>query len=39
MFDNINIDWITFGVGCIVGVIGSWYVCDLVYPINDKDED
>ena len=34
MFDTIQIDWITFGVGCVVGVFGSWAVCDLVFPIR-----
>ena len=35
MFDTIHIDWITFGVGCVVGVICSWFVSDLVFPIKD----
>jgi hypothetical protein len=34
MFDTISIDWITFGVGCAVGVFGSWFVSDLVFPIK-----
>jgi hypothetical protein len=34
MFDTINIDWVTLGVGFVIGVIGSWFVSDLVFPIR-----
>jgi hypothetical protein len=34
MIDNINIDWITLGVGFVIGVVSSWLVSDLVFPIR-----
>jgi hypothetical protein len=36
MFDNITIEWVWMGVGFIVGIICSWFVSDLVYPIKRK---
>jgi hypothetical protein len=38
MFDNITIDWVTLGVGFVIGIVGSWFVCDLVFPVSKKDE-
>lgn len=35
MFDNINIDWVTLGVGFVIGVIGSWFVSDLVFKVKE----
>lgn len=33
---DLFIDWNSFGVGFFVGVVGAWFVCDLVFPINRK---
>jgi hypothetical protein len=35
MFD-INIDWMWMGVGFIVGIVCSWSVCDLVFPVTKR---
>jgi hypothetical protein len=35
MFD-INIDWMWMGVGFIVGIVCSWFVCDLVFPVSKR---
>jgi hypothetical protein len=35
MFD---INWVQIGVGFIIGVISSYFVCDLVFPVRNKDE-
>jgi hypothetical protein len=29
-----DINWVQIGVGFIVGVIGSYFVSDLVFPIK-----
>jgi hypothetical protein len=36
MFDNIHIDWMWMFVGFVVGVVCSWTVCDLVFPVRKK---
>jgi hypothetical protein len=35
MFD-ISIDWMWMGVGFIVGIGCSWFVCDLVFPVSKR---
>jgi hypothetical protein len=30
----VDINWVQMGVGFIVGVIGSYVVSDLVFPIR-----
>lgn len=30
----VDINWVSLGVGFVIGIIGSWLVCDLVFPIN-----
>ncbi len=37
MVDSLNIDWITFGVGFVTGIVGSWFVSDLVFPVKNED--
>lgn len=37
MFDNLNIDWVTLGVGFVIGVISTWFVHDLVFPVTNGD--
>jgi hypothetical protein len=32
----VDINWVQIGVGFIVGVIGSYLVSDLVFPIKDN---
>jgi len=34
----IQIDWVQIGVGFIAGIISSYLVCDIVFPVGDKDE-
>jgi hypothetical protein len=33
-----EINWVQIGVGFIIGVISSYLVCDLVFPVSNKDE-
>jgi len=33
----VDINWVCIGVGFIAGVVGSWFVCDLVFPTIKKD--
>ena len=33
-----TIDWISLSVGFIVGIISSYLVCDIVFPVGEKDE-
>jgi hypothetical protein len=32
----VDINWVQIGVGFVVGVVCSWFVCDLVFPIEDN---
>ena len=34
-----DLNWVQIGVGFVVGVIGSYLVCDLVFPVSDKDDE
>lgn len=36
MFDTLDVDWMWMGVGFIIGIVCSWLVSDLVYPIKKK---
>lgn len=36
MLDNIDIDWVWMLAGFVFGIVCSWFVSDLVYPINRK---
>lgn len=33
-----DINWVQIGVGFAIGVIASYFVCDLVYPVSKHDE-
>lgn len=33
---DLNIDWMWMGVGFVIGISCSWFVCDLVFPIRKK---
>ena len=33
---DIYVDWNSFGVGLVVGLLGAWFVCDLVFPIKKE---
>lgn len=33
-----DLNWVQIGVGFAIGVIASYFVCDLVYPIKKRDE-
>jgi hypothetical protein len=30
----VDINWVQIGVGFIIGIVGSWFVSDLVFPIR-----
>jgi hypothetical protein len=32
----VDINWVQIGVGFIAGIIGSYLVCDLVFPIRKE---
>jgi hypothetical protein len=34
----VDINWACIGVGFIIGVIGSYLVSDLVFPVNSNKE-
>jgi hypothetical protein len=31
----VDINWVSIGVGFIIGVIGSYLVCDIVFPVKE----
>jgi len=31
----VDINWVSIGVGFIVGVVCSYLVCDLVFPVKE----
>lgn len=33
-----DINWVQIGVGFAIGVIASYFVCDLVYAVSKHDE-
>jgi hypothetical protein len=33
-----DLNWVQIGVGFLCGVIASYFVCDLVFPIRKHDE-
>ena len=33
-----DLNWVQIGVGFAIGVIASYVVCDLVFPIRKRDE-
>jgi hypothetical protein len=33
-----DLNWVQIGVGFICGVFASYFVCDLVYPVRNRDE-
>ena len=33
---DLYLDWNSFGVGLVVGLIGAWFVSDLVFPIKKE---
>lgn len=34
----IQIDWVQICVGFIAGIVGSWFVYDLVFPVGNDNE-
>jgi len=32
-----DLNWVYIGVGFVIGVFASYFVCDLVFPIKKKD--
>jgi hypothetical protein len=34
----VDLNWVQIGVGFIVGVFASYFVCDLVFPVRNHDE-
>ena len=33
-----DLNWVQIGVGFTIGVIASYFVCDLVFPVRNHDE-
>lgn len=33
-----DLNWVQIGVGFVIGVLASYFVCDLVYPVSKHDE-
>jgi hypothetical protein len=33
-----DINWVQIGVGFTLGVFASYFVCDLVFPVRNRDE-
>jgi hypothetical protein len=33
----IDINWVQIGVGFITGIMCSYLVCDLVFPVGEKE--
>lgn len=34
----VDINWVQISIGFIIGVLCSWYVSDLVFPVKDNYE-
>jgi hypothetical protein len=34
----VDINWVQIGVGFIAGIVSSYLVCDLVFPVNNNKE-
>jgi hypothetical protein len=34
----VDINWVQIGVGFIAGIVSSYLVCDLVFPIRGNNE-
>jgi hypothetical protein len=32
----VDINWVQIGVGFACGVVASWFVCDIVYPVREE---
>jgi hypothetical protein len=35
----VDINWVQIGVGFVIGVMCSYFVCDLVFPVKEKNDD
>jgi len=35
----VDINWISISVGFVIGVISSYLVCDLVFPVKEHFND
>lgn len=33
-----DLNWVQISVGFVIGVLASYFVCDLVYPVSKHDE-
>jgi hypothetical protein len=33
-----DLNWVQISVGFAIGVLASYFVCDLVFPIRKRDE-
>ena len=33
----VDINWVQVGVGFTIGVLASYFVCDLVFPMKNKE--
>jgi hypothetical protein len=36
---NLQIEWAWMLVGFVVGIVCSWFVSDLVFPVGEKTND
>lgn len=34
----VDLDWMSVCVGFIAGIVGSWFVHDIVYPVREDNE-
>jgi len=33
-----DINWVQIGVGFVAGVVGCWFVSDLVFPMRENND-
>jgi len=33
-----DIDWVQIGVGFVAGIVSSWFVSDLVFPMRENND-
>ena len=36
---NLHIEWMWMLVGFVVGIVCSWFVSDIVFPVGEKTND
>jgi hypothetical protein len=33
-----DLNWVHIGVGFVIGVFASYFVCDMVFPVRNKND-